>query len=77
MIMQITSKGRRALTDDTSMEPLDRLILEIAARTENVSAKHLFELAARAVEASGGIEAAIIAIKAGEVRFELCTRGLQ
>jgi hypothetical protein len=69
-IANITKSGRRALRNDTQMTPLQRLFLEIVARTGNITEEHMFELADEMVRTMGSVDAALLALKSGQIEFE-------
>jgi len=69
-VINITAAGLNAIRNDTTMQPEDRLLVEIMARVYDVERSHLISLYNELLSKFVSIDDAIIAIKSGEVSFE-------
>lgn len=70
--LRLTRAGRRALKRGLDgISPGAQLLMEVLARTTNITVEHAEELVEQLLEKYGSPEEALTAVKFGVVQFEL------
>lgn len=68
--LKVSEKGLQALEDGT-LDPKAELITLVASKAPGVTPENLLELCNGLIEATGGVEAAINVVRAGNVTFDM------